>query len=308
MNRKKITIALRTALRQGWQTNHGRIVLAGLLVGLCYLPFWLIDILMGTLNGAASLIMVIAIGLGLHLLWRDRLRLTHLQSEPEDQWLGHGLILAGVALAPFCAFSEWSQKLVWIFILIGIACSSWGALFFRKYPIPVALIGFGFFPQPTIVAKAVWQTFMPPQVLERSMAWAGAIGLNLIGQPAQLQGTIITLPGGNVEVAWGCSGFDMATIIATASLLLGIFLKQNGSRIVLIMSIGVVLALLFNIPRIMLMAISEAYWGKAAFEFWHGFWGGQIFSTILFTIYYYAVIAVVKPQLSKKPSLPQNRH
>lgn len=299
MNWKESTWSLRTLLRRGWQTGHGRLVLVGLVVGLCYLPLWLADIVIGTLNGAASLIMVVAIGLGLHLLWKDRMHLARLQVEPEDQWLGHSIILAGVGLAPFCAFSEWSQKLVWIFILIGIALSSWGMLFFRKYSLPVALVGFGFFPQPTVVAKAVWETFMPPQMLERLMAWSGVAGLNLIGQPAKLDVTIITLPGGSVDVAWGCNGFDMATIIAAASLLLGIFLKQNRSKIVLMVSIGVVLALIFNIPRIMLMAVSEAYWGKAAFEFWHGFWGGQIFSTILFTIYYYVVMALVK-RSSKK--------
>lgn len=301
MNWKEFTWFLRASLRTGWQTTHGRIVMAGLLVGLCFLPFWLTDIIIGTLNGAASLVMVAAVGLGLHFLWKDRMRLAHLKVEPEDRSLGHSIILAGVGLAPFCAFSEWSQKLVWIFILIGIGCSSWGILFFRKYSIPVALIGFGFFPQPTVVAKAVWEAFMPPQVLERIMAWGGVAGLNLIGQPAKLDGTVITLPGGSVDVAWGCNGFDMATIIAAASLLLGILLKQDRSKILLMVSVGIVLALMFNIPRIMLMAASEAYWGKAAFEFWHGFWGGQIFSTILFTIYYYVVVAITKRRVQKTP-------
>jgi exosortase/archaeosortase family protein len=86
----------------------------------------------------------------------------------------------------------------------------------------------------------------------------------------------------------------MATIIAAASLVLGIMLKQSAPKVTLMVVIGIVLALIFNIPRIMLMAVSEAYWGDAAFEFWHGFWGGQIFSTILFTVYYYVVMALVK--------------
>ncbi len=285
---------LEQLLQLSWQTPHNRTVTSGAIVGLCYLPFWLIDIMVGTLSGAASLVMVTAIGLGIHLLWTERSSLAPLKAEPEDQWLGHCMIWAGIILAPFCVFSEWSQKLVWIFILIGMGLSTWGIRIFLQSPLPIALILLGFFPHPTIVAKAIWSTFMPPQILERLMAWAGTWGLNLIGQPAKLDRTLIMLPGGTVNVAWGCSGFDMATIIASASLLLGIFLKQERFKVMLMVSIGIVLAFLFNVPRIMLMATAEAYWGKASFQFWHGFWGGQIFSTILFTIYYYVVMAIVK--------------
>ena len=92
----------------------------------------------------------------------------------------------------------------------------------------------------------------------------------------------------------------MATIIAVASLVLGLFLKQSLPKVALMTTLGVILALLANIPRIMLMAMAEAYWGKASFEFWHGFWGGQIFSSILFTIYYYVVMAVIKHQRKQK--------
>lgn len=297
--KRSAQLKLTQLLQTSWKTPHHRIVTCGLLVGFCYLPFWLTDIVVGTLHGAASLMMVAAIGLGLYLLWNDRSRLAKLQADLEDRWLGHGMILTGVGLAPFCAVSEWSQKLVWIFILIGIGLSIWGIRLLQQYPLSIALILLGFFPQPTVVAKAVWVAFMPPQILERCMAWAGASGLSLIGQSAQLDGTLIALPGGVVEVAWGCSGFDMATIMAAASLLLGILLKQERAKIALMISIGIVLAFLFNIPRIMLMAVAAAYWGKAAFAFWHGFWGGQIFSTLLFTIYYYAVMGIMNRKSAK---------
>jgi exosortase/archaeosortase family protein len=292
---QQMIMLLQRSLQASVKNTHTRIVSAGLLVGLCYLPFWLADIIIGTMNGAASVVMVGAVALGGYQLWSNRLRLSKSRAEPEDRWLGHGIILVGIALSPFCAFSEWSQKLLWMFILVGIAVSSWGTQFFQTYPLAVGLIGLGLFPQPTVVARAVWETFMPPQALERVMAWGGVLGLQVIGQPVTLtNGTEITLPGGTVDVAWGCNGFDMATIIAAASLILGIMLKQSARKIALMVVISIMLALLFNIPRIMLMAVSEAYWGNAAFEFWHGFWGGQIFSTILFTVYYYVVMALVK--------------
>lgn len=286
------------------QNTHSKFVACGLLVVFCFLPFWLSDLVIGTLHGAASILMVAAIAIGLYQLWGNRFSLAKLTASEEDEWLGHLLIGSSVLLSPFCFSSEWSQRLVWIVILVGIACSTWGIKFFKHYLIPTFLITMGLFPQPTTVGKIIWETFTPPQMLERFMAWSGGIGLKAIGQSASVNNTIISLPGGAVDVAWGCSGFDMATIIAVASLVLGLFLKQSLPKVALMTALGVILALLANIPRIVLMAMAEAYWGKTSFEFWHGFWGGQIFSSILFTIYYYVVMAVIKHQRRQKhPSL-----
>ncbi|WNZ27291.1 cyanoexosortase C [Leptolyngbya sp. NK1-12] len=281
-------------LRECLRTPHNRIVSCGILVGFFYLPSRLLDLITATLRGTPSILMTAAIGLGLHMLWQKRHQLAKLQVSEADRLLGHLLIIGGIILAPAAFWVEWSQRLDWAVILIGIACSCWGMEFFRLYPLPTFLIGMGLFPQPFQVAKEIWQAFLPPQILERFMAWAGNLGLLAIGQPSVLQSTAISLPGGTVDVQWGCNGFDMMLTMAAASLVLGLFLQQSALKITGMIVVGMVLALLFNIPRIMLMAMAEAYWGKAAFEFWHGAWGGQIFSTLLFTIYYYVVMALVK--------------
>lgn len=291
---KKTRFSFDRLLHTSLATPHTRIVTCGLLVGMIFSPLWLYDVVVGTLNGAASLILVAAAVLGGYQLWTQRSQLAKRNASEEDQLLGHIIIVSGVGLAPFCFFSEWSQKLVWILILAGIALSSWGISFFKRYPMPAFLISIGFFPQPTAVGKAVWDAFTPPEMLERFMAWSGGLGLQAIGHSATIRETIISLPGGSVRVDWGCSGFDMASIIAVASLVLGLFLKQSLPKVSLMVVIGIILALLSNVPRIMLMAMAEAYWGRESFEFWHGFWGGQIFSSILFTVYYYVVMAIVK--------------
>ncbi|PSB18905.1 exosortase/archaeosortase family protein [filamentous cyanobacterium CCP1] len=291
---KKTRLSIDRLLHTSLATPHTRIVTCGLLVGIVFSPLWLYDVVVGTFHGSASLILVAASVLGGYQLWTQRSQLAKRNASEEDQLLGHIIIVSGVGLAPFCFFSEWSQKLVWILILAGIALSSWGISFFKRYPMPAFLIGIGFFPQPTAVGKAVWDAFTPPEMLERFMAWSGGLGLQAIGHSATIRETIISLPGGSVRVDWGCSGFDMASIIAVASLVLGLFLKQSLPKVSLMVVIGIILALLSNVPRIMLMAMAEAYWGRESFEFWHGFWGGQIFSSILFTIYYYVVMAIVK--------------
>ena len=301
INWKSVHRHLDRLRRHSFKTLHNALVTVGLLVGAVYLPFWLNDILSGTLNGAASLLMVALIGLGLHRIWQQRSHLATLSAEADDRLIGHLLMGCGVAIAPFCFASEWAQKLCWMLILVGIASSTWGIQFFRFYALPTFLIGAGLFPQPTLMGQTLWQAFTPPHALENFMAWSGGLGLQAIGQSVKVTETMITLPGGTVRVDWGCSGFDMATIMAVASLVLGLFFRQSWQKILLMISIGVSLALLANIPRIMLMAYAYATWGKASFHFWHGTWGGQIFSTILFTIYYYAAMAIIK-QRSRQPA------
>ncbi|NJL19695.1 MAG: cyanoexosortase C, partial [Leptolyngbyaceae cyanobacterium SM1_3_5] len=189
----------------------------------------------------------------------------------------------------------WIQRVVWLQAFAGIALSSWGGAVFGRYPIPVFLIVLGLFPEPTAVGVTLWKTFTPPHMLESLMAWSGTIGLNAIGQPAKLLDAVsIWLPGGAVRVDWGCSGFDMATLLAVASLVVGLAIRESIAKVALMVVIGIALALVANVPRIMLLAMSEAYWGDRAFEFWHGPWGGQIFASIMFTIYYYIVMGIRK--------------
>jgi exosortase/archaeosortase family protein len=291
---------LQQGVELGLKTGHTRLVSAGLLVGLFFWPLWLYDIIRGTLHGAASLMILSAFALGLYQLWLQRQPLSRLRPASEDRWLGHLIIIVGIGAAPFCAFSEWSQKLIWILILVGIAISSWGLSFFARYPGATFLIGVGLFPQPTTVGKAVWEAFTPPEMLERFMAWCGSLGLWLIGQSASTQWNLIVLPSTTVRVDWGCSGYDLACIAGVASLLMALFFKQSFWRTVVIIGIGIVVALIANVPRIVLMSMAAAYWGKESFEFWHGFWGGQIFLILLFTVHYYAVMAVVKQKGKSK--------
>jgi exosortase len=287
--------------RTGFKTSHNTLVTLGLLVGSLYLPLWIWDVLSGTLNGAASLLMVALIALGIHRMWKRRSHLATLTSESDDRLIGHLLLICGIAIAPFCFSTEWMQKLCGMLILAGAASSIWGTQFFRFYGLSTALIVAGLFPQPTLVGQTLWQAFTPPKALELWMAWSGGLGLRAIGQAVTVSGDLISLPGGTVRVDWGCSGFDMATIMAVASLALGLFYRQPWRKILLMIAVGVVLALLMNIPRIMLMAYAFAVWGKSAFHFWHGTWGGQIFASILFTLYYYAVMALMKKR-SRQPA------
>lgn len=291
MKRQKVQVTIARLLYEGTRTTHNRVVLAGLFVGLCYLPVWAGGLLMRASQGSSGLPLIAAtVYIGLQQLWKRRRELANVAASEEDRMLGHLLILGAVALFPFCRFAIWPQSLLWLTVLAGIACSSWGLGFFRRYPLPTLLMVLSVYPMPGVTARIVWQTFTPSQFLERIMALAGGKALQLIGHPAQVVDAVISLPAGGVRVDWGCNGFNMAFTMAAAGLIMGLFLKQNAAKTAGIILIGVLLALLFNVPRIMLLALASVYWGKDSFEFWHGPIGGQIFTGILFTVYYYAVM------------------
>lgn len=292
---------LQQGLRWGLKTSHNRMVMLGLFVVACYIPLWLSKLTFGMMHGSGSILLAAALALGLYRLWQQRQELAILQASEGDRWLGYFLIGVSLALLPLGFTTLWLQRLVWLQAFAGIALSTWGAAVFGRYPIPTFLIVLGLFPEPTAVGMTLWKTFTPPEMLERLMAWSGTQGLRAIGQPATLVDPVsIALPGGAVRVIWGCSGFDMATVLAIASLVVGLALRESMIKVVAMVFIGIVLALIANIPRIMLLAMSEAYWGKAAFQFWHGPWGGQIFAGIMFTIYYYIVMAIRNYRVSKR--------
>ncbi|PSB35727.1 cyanoexosortase C [Stenomitos frigidus] len=290
-------------LQTGLKTTPNRIVLLGLSVVLAYLVFWFGVLLLRSLHGSASgMLQLVAIGLGSYQLWKQRHVLETQPTPEEDQLLGQILTVSGALFFPVCLIMTWSDAmvsamimaLVCVIILAGVACSLWGVGFFSTYPVSIFLICLGLLPKPAEITRALWQSFTAPEILERSMAWAGTAALQAIGQPAVLNGIYISLPNGTVQIGWGCNGFDMAITMMVASFVLGLFLKQSRLKIIGLMLVGAVLALVFNIPRIMLVTVAAVYWGKYWFDFWHDSWGSQIFVSVLFTIYYYVVMAIVK--------------
>lgn len=297
---QQISVALYPRLREALKTNQGRFSLIGLSIGLIYLPVWLGYLIPQALKGKIGWFLILSMLFlaGLEL-WSKRQALEQLKASEEDRLIGYLLIASGAVLFPFCRFAIWPQALLWLLILIGIVCSIWGIGFFRQFIMPTFFVGLTVYPRLGIVSRFVWEFFTPPQFLEKTMAWGGTLAMKAIGFPAVREGVFITFPKGSVEVGWGCNGLDMAITVAAAGLFMGLLYRQPRRQMVWLIGTATVVALIANIPRLMLVTIAHVYWGPKWFHFWHGFWGGQIFSGILFTIYYYAVEALVKKTSTK---------
>ena len=280
-------------LRNSLKSAHGRLSLLGLLVGLAYLPAWFAGLIdRGPQDSDGFTLATCFVGLSAYLLWRQRRELGQLQTSEEDRLLGNLLIVCGVVLFPFCRFAIWPQALLWLLVLVGIALVQWGGRFFEQQKLLTVSMLIAVYPQPSVTARLLWQALTPYQFLERAMAQAGAWALRLIGWQATAIDAFVTFPEGFVNVDWGCNGFDMALTMVVAGLVMGLFLKQGWQQISVFIAIGIVASLIFNVPRVMLLAIASVYWGPASFDFWHGPWGGQLFSMVLFTLYYYGVMGL----------------
>lgn len=297
---QQFSAALYPRLQQALKTNRGRFILIGLSTGLLYLPVWLGYLIPQALKGKTGWFLIFSMLFlaGLEL-WSKRRTLEKLEASEEDRLIGYLLIGAGVALFPFCRFAIWPQALLWLIILIGIACATWGLSFFYRFITPTFFIGLTVYPRIGLISRFVWELLFPDQLLETVMASVASAGMRVIGFPATPKGVFITFPKGAVEVGWGCNGLDMAITIAAAGLFMGLLYKQKPTQMIWLTGLGAMIALLANIPRLMLVTIAHVYWGDWWFHFWHGFWGGQIFSGVLFTLYYYALMALVDQKASK---------
>lgn len=282
-------------LQLGSSTNHNRILSCGFIVGLFYGASWVSSLLERLLEGSSSPALNLGfLYLGLAQLWRDRHSLKALKSYEEERFVGELMILGGAGAFAACQSSLSMQAFIWAMILSSMAWSHWGIGFFQRFWLPFLLIVTSQYPNYSFLSAQIWQIVMPPNLLESFMAWSGSLVFQAFGQPAISQEVILSLAvpldlAKSVKVGFGCNGFDMAFTLATASLILGLFVHLNWWKTVRLMAASFMLALLFNIPRIVLLALAAVYWGKDWFDFWHGPWGGQIFSGILSTVYYYRI-------------------
>ncbi|MBD2325253.1 cyanoexosortase C [Alkalinema sp. FACHB-956] len=294
------------ALQQGLKTNHRRYITFASLIALCYLPTWITVLLQGIIKGQSDAIINIGLlVLGVQNILKKRSTLNKLCAAPDDRWLGYTTILCGILAFLFFHGIQRSvslQALAVMVILIGIVWSEWGLEFFVRFLKPILLFLIGIYPSLEFIAIRICRFFTSEDMLERIMAWAGSIGLHLIGFKANAQAAYVTLPEGSVWVGPGCSGFSMAFVLVGSAFLLGQFMKLSWKKTGVLIFLGWALSMFANVPRIMLLAIASVYWGKDSFEFWHGPIGGQIFAGILFTIYYYLAMWII----DRKPKVKTN--
>ncbi|MBE9010478.1 cyanoexosortase C [Pseudanabaenaceae cyanobacterium LEGE 13415] len=276
-------------LRSSLRSIHNWILLLGATFGIgVYLPTLFDRAIRIDISGIPQLILNFTfIGLAVRQLRHQRNLKT--ETAIEDQWLGSGLILGGLVIFYLYYPAIAPQAFGTMIILVGGILSDQGWKFLQRHWIAIALLAVSLHPNWERVARYIWGIFAHPKALAEFMAWGGSWVLKAIGQPVTLQQEFLVLPGGSVEVAPGCDGFGMSLVIVISAVIIGFAYRVRSSAMIQLIAIGISMALTLNIVRIAVMVLAAVYWGKESFEFWHGAIGGQIFSGILFTLYYYAI-------------------
>jgi len=275
------------------RTWHGRFLIIAIAISVIYMPAWLFTLF----KSKTSFVSLCFLALGVSSLWKKREQLDKFNVTLEEKIIGYSFIVID-AFFFFAFYDSLSLRYVnLVIILAGSAISSWGILFFRENVIAPIFIAVSLYPRLLFLFKKLWLSILDPYLLENFMAWVAGHALQLLGKPAIIQERFISLPNGAIEVGPSCSGYAMAVTMACIGLMLGIFFKQGIYKTCLIVFLGVILALITNVPRIILLAYVVGYFDEAVFDFWHGPWGGQIFSALLFTPYYYIVMAIIHSKL-----------
>jgi exosortase/archaeosortase family protein len=265
---------------------HNIIIASGLLVGLGYLPVWTRSILGSfTTDPSFSCLVAISAGMGLHKLWVQRQALLHLRPSIVFRCLGYTLILFGIGLFGLGHHSFSGQAGSWLLTLVGIALSCWGLSFFRRYSVAAFLMMLSVHPGWQIVLGTALRSISVPTPFETVAAVVSGFMLKFLGYELVVRGNYIDIQGVDILVDYPCNGFDSAMTMMIAGLLVSIALHRSRLQTLKLVLSGAMIALFFNAVRVTILAIAANQGNDAAFNFWHGPEGGQIFSVLLFTLY-----------------------
>ncbi|GAP97700.1 hypothetical protein NIES2104_42470 [Leptolyngbya sp. NIES-2104] len=184
-----------------------------------------------------------------------------------------------------------------ISVLSKSASISGNDIFLRVFPIlsiaALVLIGSGF-----SGLKQHWQELfilcifaIPPGLillfLDPSSITAKVSGciLSALGFQVSIQGVLVSLPKGSIEVYSACAG--VATMLQLFGVaLMYLFLQPTKHyQKFLIPGFALLIAFLVNAFRVALMAVLVALGDQAAFEYWHVGNGSLVFSTIAVVIF-----------------------
>ena len=199
------------------------------------------------------------IPLSIYILWRKRERLNETPIRPSG-W-GLALFVFSSLVYLFAHFAEIASLASFSLILViaGVVLYLFGFRTLKEILFPLFLLAF-MIPVP---AQIYSELTIPLQLfVSKASVWV----LANLGLPVYREGNVIHLPDRTLEVVRACSGLRSMVSLLALSAVFGYFtLKSNGLRLILF-CVGVPVAILVNIIRILLIGFALQYFSYDLIE------------------------------------------
>ncbi|WP_231594601.1 exosortase/archaeosortase family protein [Synechococcus sp. CBW1107] len=170
----------------------------------------------------------------------------------------------------------------------------------RLRPFAASLLILSLF-MPAVLVRKFYDHY-PEAPLSHLTALATGVGLQTVGIPADVQGRLVSLPYGAVEVSGPCSGRDlMVMVILVAVIFLLAFPLDRWRNRMFVLLAAVPLAMLSNVIRIALLALIVGFQvphQQVLFDFFHEDMGSLVFSVIAVALLARLYLLLIDRQLA----------
>ena len=215
----------------------------------------------------------------LFVLWQDRKRLQAIA--PVPSWTGLPLVVIALCTLVLGVLGAelFLSRVSLLILLAGLIILFLGWTFFRAVLFPWAFLIL-MIPIPALLLQQV--TF-PLQLLAAKLATAL---LELVGVPVLLEGNVITIPSGPLNVAEACSGIRSLLTLVTLAIIYGYLMERRIWVRVILACSAVPIAVAANVFRIFGTALVTQYGDPALAEgFYHALGGWAIFVVALIMLF-----------------------
>lgn len=215
---------------------------------------------------SASLLFWLAVSI---LLWKKRDTIS-LDSDGLSSFLGIALIAVVLVKSTHIYGYDFFLRIFPLISLLGVGLLVSGFKGLKPYVTPLWLLVF----------LALYPGFIyiiDPSLLTAKFA---AFVLWVLGFDVEIQGVLISLPTGSIEVYYGCSGILLICQLLGMALILMALVSMSWQQKIQLAVTAIGLGFAINGLRVALMAVLVALSDSEAFEYWHLGEGSLIFSAI----------------------------
>jgi cyanoexosortase A len=242
------------------------------------------------------------------LLWRRKHSLV-LNSDIFSSFIGLSL-LAVLLIKSITLFSFEATliSLIPFFAAISLALITSGIRGIRQYQKEIFFAWFLFFP-PGVIGHFI-DRLIKITVLNAKLATylLYYIGFSVSNQGNEVRLNLSELGQFTAVVDYPCAGVPMILLMLKLSLLLVCFFPFSRQQKILIPSVSIAIGFILGVIRVCILTLLIPEPTK--FDYWHGGYGSQIFSTlaiIIFSIFAYWMLEKINYVTEKKGSINKKR-